>query len=77
MQKKNTTLVMMVTHPLLYPAVTEVNSRAVLASDDVRLSLTALFHTILKQIIKFLQHKENLQLYGSTHAEAGLTTIQM
>ena len=60
MQKRNTTLVMMVTHPLLHPAITEVNSKAVLTSDGVRLSLTALlFHIILKIFFtKCLQHKE-------------------
>lgn len=48
MQERNITLVMMITHPLLYPAITEVNSKAVLTSDGARLSLTALlFHSIL------------------------------
>lgn len=40
---------MMITQPLLYPVITEVNSKGVLTSDGVRLSLTALlFHIILK-----------------------------
>lgn len=60
MQERNITLFMMITHPLLYPATTEVNSKAVLTSDGVRLSLTALLlHSTLNFFfIKCLQHKE-------------------
>lgn len=71
MQKTNTTLVMMIAHPFLYPAITEVTSKAVLTSDGIRLSLTPLlFHIILKSLVmKRLQHKENLN-FTAVHTQS-------